>query len=89
MTWDAGKVVFLDETSTHTSVTRPQGRALAILGKAEAAGDLRTALAAIREARTVIETLLEVEGQLASRGRDGLHRNHRQRGMARLARHPG
>src|SRR3712207_891431 len=42
-------------------------KAGSILLKAEAAGDLRTALLAIREARACFETLLEVEGELNRR----------------------
>lgn len=42
-------------------------RALGILDRAEQAGDLRTALLAIREARTTVELLLEVEGELDRR----------------------
>jgi hypothetical protein len=41
-----------------------RNKAIAILGKAEAAGDLRTALLGIREARACVELLLEVEGEL-------------------------
>src|ERR671913_2643141 len=44
-----------------------QGRALAILGKAEAAGDLRTALGAIREARGNLELLAKLLGELDER----------------------
>ena len=44
-----------------------QGRALAILGKAEAAGDLRTALGAIREARSNLELLAKLLGELDER----------------------
>jgi len=43
-------------------------RAFAILDQAEGAGELRTALAAIREARSCIALLLEVEGELDRRG---------------------
>jgi hypothetical protein len=39
-------------------------RALTILDRAEEAGDLRTALGAIREARSTLALLLEVEGRL-------------------------
>lgn len=39
-------------------------RSLSLLDKAEKAGDLRTALQGIREARACIELLLEVEGEL-------------------------
>lgn len=41
-----------------------QGRALTILDKAEAAGDLRTALTAIREARGNLELLARLLGEL-------------------------
>jgi hypothetical protein len=41
-----------------------QSRALAILGKAEEAGDLRTALGAIREARGNLELLAKLLGEL-------------------------
>ena len=44
-----------------------KGKAVALLLKAEQAGDFRTALAGIREARGCIETLLEVEGELDRR----------------------
>ena len=44
-----------------------QGRALAILGKAETAGDLRTALGAIREARGNLELLAKLLGELDER----------------------
>lgn len=42
-------------------------RSLQLLTKAEEAGDLRTALAGVREARACIELLLEVEGELDRR----------------------
>lgn len=41
--------------------------ALRLLRKAEHAGDYRTALAGVKEARTCIEVLLEVEGELDRR----------------------
>jgi hypothetical protein len=44
-----------------------QGRALAILGKAEVAGDLRTALGAIREVRGNLELLAKLLGELDER----------------------
>jgi hypothetical protein len=44
-----------------------QGRALAILGKAEEAGELRTALSAIREARGNLELLAKLLGELDDR----------------------
>jgi len=45
-----------------------QGRALAILAKAEAAGDLRAALGAIREARSNLELIGEVTRELDRAG---------------------
>jgi hypothetical protein len=44
-----------------------QARALTILGKAEAAGELRTALSAIREARGNLELLAKLLGELDER----------------------
>jgi len=44
-----------------------QGRALAILDKAEEAGELRTALGAIREARGNLELLAKLLGELDDR----------------------
>ncbi len=44
-----------------------QDRALAILGKAEDAGELRTALGAIREARGNLELLAKLLGELDER----------------------
>lgn len=45
-------------------VRQLRGKAISLLLKAEAAGDYRTALAGIREARACLELLLEVEGEL-------------------------
>ncbi len=45
-----------------------RNRSISILQKAEHAGDYRTALAGIREARGCVETLMEVEGELDRRG---------------------
>lgn len=42
-------------------------RAMGLLSKAEGSGDLRTALAGIREARACLETLAEVSGELDRR----------------------
>ncbi len=42
-------------------------KSLELLNKAEQAGDYRTALAGVREARACVELLLEVEGQLDRR----------------------
>jgi hypothetical protein len=44
-----------------------RNKAVAILLKAEKAGELRTALMAIREAREILALLLEVEGRLDRR----------------------
>ncbi len=41
-----------------------RGKSISILQKAEAAGDLRTALLGIREARACIELLAEMEGEI-------------------------
>ncbi len=43
-------------------------KAVSILESAEKAGDYRTALMGIREARGCIETLMEIEGELDRRG---------------------
>ncbi len=45
-----------------------QSRALTILDKAEASGDLRTALSAIREARGNLELLAKLLGELQQEG---------------------
>ena len=42
-------------------------RALSLLDQAERSGDLRTALAGIKEARGCIELLAKIEGQLDDR----------------------
>ena len=42
-----------------------QAKALGILDKAEKAGDLRTALAGVREARGCLELLAEMEGKIS------------------------
>jgi hypothetical protein len=44
-----------------------RAKAVALLLKAEQAGDYRTALLGVREARACVETLLEVEGELDRR----------------------
>lgn len=44
-----------------------QARALSILDKAETAGDLRTAVSAIREARAIFELLAKLTGELDER----------------------
>jgi hypothetical protein len=50
-----------------------QGRALAILDKAEGTGNLRTALGAIREARSNLELLAKLLGELDERPVVNLH----------------
>ncbi len=45
-------------------VNKLKAKAIDLLLKAEAAGDYRTALAGIREARSCLELLLEVEGEI-------------------------
>jgi hypothetical protein len=47
-----------------TEVKALQAKAMEILGKAEEAGDLKTALLGIREARSCLELCLKAEGQL-------------------------
>lgn len=44
-----------------------KSKAVSLLMQAERAGDLRTALSGVREARGCIETLLEVEGEIDRR----------------------
>jgi Fe-S oxidoreductase len=61
----AGQVAKADDLLEQLQALR--NKAMALLLKAEAAGDYRTALAGIREARACIETLLEVEGELDRR----------------------
>ncbi len=45
-----------------------RNKAISILQQAERAGDYRTALMGIREARACVEVLMEVEGELDRRG---------------------
>ncbi len=59
---EAGEVVRGDDLLDQ--VSKLKEKALSLLLKAEAAGDYRTALAGIREARSCLELLLEVEGDL-------------------------
>ncbi len=63
---EAAQVADADDLLQQLKALR--NRAIRILQKAETAGDYRTALAGIREARGCIETLLEVEGELDRRG---------------------
>ncbi len=50
-----------------------RGKAVSILLAAERAGDLRTALLAIREARSCVELLAELEGELSRRPEVHVH----------------
>ncbi len=50
-----------------TELNGLKSKAVALLLAAERAGDLRTALSGVREARACIETLLEVEGEIDRR----------------------
>jgi hypothetical protein len=52
-----------------------QQRALSILDKAEEAEDLRTALGAISQARSNLELLAKLQGELAQEGTINLHLN--------------
>ncbi len=46
-----------------------QAKALGILARAESAGDLRSALGAIREVRSTLELVAKVTGELRDKGR--------------------
>jgi lysine/ornithine N-monooxygenase len=59
---EAAEVAHADDLLVH--VREMQSRTLAILGSAESAGELRTALAAIREARGNLELLAKLLGEL-------------------------
>jgi hypothetical protein len=63
---EAAKVADADDLLQQLKALR--NKAIAILQKAETAGDYRTALMGIREARGCIEVLMEVEGELDRRG---------------------
>lgn len=63
---DASDVADADDLLAHLASLRT--KALDLLTKAETAGDYRTALAGVREARACVETLLEVSGELDRRG---------------------
>jgi hypothetical protein len=54
-------------TDTLTEIRSLKAKAMSILEQAEGAGDLKTALLGIREARGCLETCLKAEGQI----RDG------------------
>jgi len=59
---EANDISFADDLFAQLKALR--NKAVKILNTAEAAGDLRTALLALREARATIELLLEVEGEI-------------------------
>ncbi len=63
---EAAEVADADDLLQQMKALR--NRAIRILQKAEQAGDYRTALMGIREARGCVETLMEVEGELDRRG---------------------
>ncbi len=63
---EAAQVADADDLLKQLKALR--NKAISILQQAEKAGDFRTALMGIREARGCIETLMEVEGELDRRG---------------------
>ncbi len=63
---EAAQVAAADDLLQQLKALR--NKAISILQQAEQAGDFRTALMGIREARGCIETLMEVEGELDRRG---------------------
>ncbi len=63
---DAAEVAHADNLLEQ--VKSLQARALTILGKAEQAGDLRTALTGVREARACLELLAKLSGELQQEG---------------------
>jgi len=63
---EAAQVANADDLLQQLKALR--NKAIGILQKAETAGDYRTALMGIREARGCIEVLMEVEGELDRRG---------------------
>ncbi len=63
---DAAEVAQADDLLEQ--VRSLQARALTILGKAEQAGDLRTALTGVREARACLELLAKLSGELQQEG---------------------
>lgn len=68
---EAQETTFADDL--YEQVKQLRNRAIKILLAAEAAGDLRTALMGIREARSCVELLLEVEGELNRHPTVNLH----------------
>ena len=63
---EAAQVAAADDLLQQLRALR--NKAISILQQAEQAGDFRTALMGIREARGCIEVLMEVEGELDRRG---------------------
>lgn len=59
---DAGEVAHADDLLQQ--VRQLRGKAISLLLAAEKAGDLRTALMGVREARACVELLAEMEGEL-------------------------
>ncbi len=59
---EAGEVAHADDLLQQ--VRQLRGKAISILLTAEKAGDLRTALMGVREARACVELLAEMEGEL-------------------------
>ncbi len=59
---EAGEVAHADDLLQQ--VRQLRGKAISILLAAEKAGDLRTALMGVREARACVELLAEMEGEL-------------------------
>jgi len=59
---EAGEIAHGDDLLQQ--VRQLRGKAISILMQAERAGDLKTALMGVREARACVELLLEVEGEL-------------------------
>ncbi len=55
-----------------TELNGLKSKAVSLLMQAERAGDLRTALSGVREARACIETLLEVEGEIDRRAQTNI-----------------
>jgi hypothetical protein len=61
---DRAKLDIMQADDLYNQVHDLRQRALSLLGQAEMSGDLRTALIGIREARSCIELLAKIEGQI-------------------------
>lgn len=59
--------------SLYDQVQELRQKSLELLAKAEMAGDFRTALSGVREARACVELLMEVEGELERGGDVHVH----------------